>query len=515
MLREIHISNSGSPVEILQLSELLLELSAKLIRVNTGDLDNEIKKALRIIINYLNFDWVTFCEFSGADRIFNRVYSYFVPFVNSPSISTIRKDTAFLTEKVRCGKTVFLQQLPKDLPKNAKWDRTFCVNNGVKTSLALPLKIDNNVLGGLYFASLRRENVISEKLICELHYFAEILASQINRKIPAPKIERNFIDLDKINIPENDFCDIIGSSPSFKQILKNVKQVADTNVTVLLLGETGTGKGVIAKAIHNTSICKNRQMIQINCASLSPSIIESELFGHEKGAFTGAHIRRTGCFERAHGSTLFLDEIGELPIELQAKLLRVLQDGVFERVGGNETIKCDVRVIAASNRDLEKEIESGKFRRDLYYRLNIFPVYIPPLRERMDDIPLFINFFIEKYSKISGKYFNAIAQKDIEALQSYSWPGNIRELENLIARSVITSPEGNLIINLSASPGTAVAGKTSLVDFERAFILKTLENTIWRINGPKGAARQLGLNPSTLRLRMKKLNIQRPSPQNS
>jgi transcriptional regulator with GAF, ATPase, and Fis domain len=251
--------------------------------------------------------------------------------------------------------------------------------------------------------------------------------------------------------------------------------------------------------------------MQVNCAALTPTLIESELFGHEKGAFTGATARRVGRFELATGTTLFLDEVGDLPSELQPKLLRVLQDGEFERVGGSSTIKTDVRVIAATNRNLEKEVEEGKFRRDLWYRLNIFPIFVPPLRERLDDIPLFVQWFVRKYAKWSGKEFDMISQKTMRTLQNYPWPGNVRELENLIERAVITSPNGTLRVEMPLAKHAAPDKSKTLADFEREHIIKALEDTEWKIEGPRGAARRLALNPSTLRFRMQKLAIRRPS----
>ena len=251
-------------------------------------------------------------------------------------------------------------------------------------------------------------------------------------------------------------------------------------------------------------------MIQVNCASLSPNLIESELFGYEKGAFTGAMSRRIGRFELARGTSLFLDEIGDLPFEMQSKLLRVIQDGEFERVGGSNTIKTDARIIAATNRDLEKEVEESRFRKDLWYRLNVFPIYIPPLRERMDDIPLFVSFFVDKYGKWIGKKFDVVSHKTIKALQRYSWPGNIRELENLIERSVITSPDGKLQVEIPTQPGTSGNKKENLKGIEREHILHILDKTYWKINGPNGAAKRLGLHPNTLRFRMNKLGIKRP-----
>jgi transcriptional regulator with GAF, ATPase, and Fis domain len=310
---------------------------------------------------------------------------------------------------------------------------------------------------------------------------------------------------------EHNYGHIVGQSKALRQILIKVKQVAPTNAVVLLLGETGTGKGVIARSIHNASQHSKRPMVQVNCAALSPTLIESELFGHEKGAFSGAVNRRVGRFELANGTTLFLDEIGELPMELQAKLLRVLQDGEFERVGGSQTIKTDVRVIAATNRNLERAVAEGRFRRDLYYRLSVFPIIIPPLRERLDDIPHFVSWFADKYGKPSGKKFKKISKKIIQALKRYAWPGNIRELENLVERAVITSPESHLQIDIPASTESPADPSMTLADVERKHILKVLKHTHWKIEGQNGAAKRLGLNPSTLRFRMKKLDIERPA----
>ncbi|MBN2401519.1 MAG: sigma-54-dependent Fis family transcriptional regulator [Spirochaetes bacterium] len=517
MVQQIYKGNSESHAGVLQLSDLLLELSTKFINVNSDALEEEITNSLQIIGNYLNFDWVTLYEFPEIRPKFNKIYSYSMPSVNPPPISTIHKDTAGLIEQVKRGKILFTPCIPNDpvLQANSKyqqWEKKFCNDQGLKTTLTLPLITNRTICGALYFTSIREEVAINDNLINRLYCFAKILASVMRQKTSHKQIAKADTGLDAFCKLESDQNAIIGQSMVFKKVLHHAKQVADTDITILLTGETGTGKGIIAKAIHNASKRRDRQMIQINCASLSPGIIESELFGHEKGAFTSAHTKRIGCFERAHCSTLFLDEISELPIELQAKLLRVLQDGEFERVGGSETIKCNVRIIAATNRNLENEIEAGKFRRDLFYRLNIFPVYMPPLRERPDDIPLFVDFFIEKYAKLIGKHFNEIHQKYIEELQNYSWPGNIRELENLLARSVVTSSEDNLVIELPMDQAAMTANVATLVDFEREFILDALNNTTWRIEGPKGAAKRLGLNPSTLRQRMKKLNIQRPMP---
>ena len=285
-----------------------------------------------------------------------------------------------------------------------------------------------------------------------------------------------------------------------------------TNTTVLILGETGTGKELIAAAIHDMSPRKERPLITVNCAALPGNLIESELFGREKGAFTGADTRQIGRFEIANGSTLCLDEIGELPLELQAKLLRVIQHNEFERLGSSHTIKVDVRIIATTNRDLEEEVRKGRFRQDLYYRLNVFPITVPPLRQRKDDIPLMVQAFIERYSRKMGKQITSIQKETMKALQDYPWPGNVRELESIIERAVILCP--GPVLQLAdkleiSSPPLSSAVRT-LEETERNQILKILSETRWRIEGKDGAAAILGLHPSTLRARMHKLGIVRP-----
>ena len=310
----------------------------------------------------------------------------------------------------------------------------------------------------------------------------------------------------------HNFEELIGGSTSLKKVLKNVERVAPTDSTVLITGETGTGKELIARAIHNLSPRKGRPLVKVNCAAIPAGLIESELFGHEKGAFTGALMKKMGRFELADKGTIFLDEIGELPLDLQSKLLRVLQEGEFERVGGTQTFKVSVRVIAATNRDLEQQSKTGHYRPDLYYRLNVFPIHLPALREREGDIPMLVQYFVRKFAANLGKKIDRIPERMITALQRYPWPGNIRELEHVIERAVILSegPELEPIDWLSPSHSKTGEGKTlTLEAMERQHIVDVLEQTNWRVSGEKGAAKILGLNPTTLEARMKKLDITR------
>ena len=309
----------------------------------------------------------------------------------------------------------------------------------------------------------------------------------------------------------SNFEEIITTSSKFRKVLKNIEQVASTDSTVLIQGETGTGKELIARAIHNNSNRSHRALIKVNCAALAPELIESELFGHEKGAFTGAFNKKAGRFELADNGTIFLDEIGELPLNLQVKLLRVLQEGEFDRLGGTKTIKTDVRVIAATNRNLEKAVEKGDFREDLFYRLNVFPVFVPPLRERQEDIPLLVHYFVKKYASKTGRQINETSEKVIKSLMDYNWPGNVRELENIIERAVVLC-SGNRLIFGDWIPENKVGLGTkipTLEENERNHILKALESTNWRISGEKGAAKLLGMKRTTLESRMKKLGISR------
>lgn len=358
--------------------------------------------------------------------------------------------------------------------------------------------------------------------------FSERAAAEIERNISSEKLLTAMDEVrtlkDKLEAEntylqqeiqlEHNFKEIITQSDKFKSILASCEQVAVTDATVLILGESGTGKELLARAIHNISARRNRPLVKVNCAALPANLIESELFGHEKGAFTGAISRKIGRFELADQGTLFLDEIGELPLELQSKLLRALQEGEFERLGSSTTQKVNVRVIAATNRNLEAEVEEGKFRADLFYRLNVFPVNSIPLRERKEDISLLVKFFTEKFASKLGKRITNIPKRALNTLLAYNWPGNIRELENVIERAVILSPENRLELSDWIPKKNKISmpdGLETLAEFEKKYILEVLNRTSWRVSGEKGAAKILGLKPTTLESRMKKLGIKRGS----
>ncbi len=317
---------------------------------------------------------------------------------------------------------------------------------------------------------------------------------------------------------DHDFEQIVGASPTILAVLDKIRRVAPTDATVLIRGETGTGKELIARAIHSASQRRDKPLIKVNCAALPSNLVESELFGHEKGAFTGALARRSGRFELADGGTLFLDEVGEIPLDVQAKLLRVLQEQEFERVGGSTTLKINVRVIAATNRDLVQAMADKAFREDLFYRLNVFPIVTPPLRDRLDDLPVLVDYLITKYATKMGRDIDGLSPQAMRRLRAYHWPGNIRELENVIERALILAESSLLDIDpemlpLAVTPLAPVVltESTSLRAVDRQHILAVLEQSRWVIEGPQGAARVLDMRPSTLRYRMKKLGLSAPS----
>jgi transcriptional regulator with GAF, ATPase, and Fis domain len=367
-------------------------------------------------------------------------------------------------------------------------------------------------MSALAFASptpglLSREKDLREQAEQELHRAQEEiqdLKRHLQAELAYPFQETNHT---------YNFGEVIGRSRCLENVFFRVEAVAAQDSTVLLLGETGTGKGLVARAIHGRSLRKHRPLIIVNCTALPGSLIESELFGREKGAFTGASSQQLGRFELADKGTILLDEIGDLPFELQAKLLHVIQEGEFSRLGSSRTVKVDVRIIAATNRDLYEEIRLGRFREDLFYRLNIFPITVPPLRDRKEDIPLLVDYFLDKFNRKLGKNIRIVTNGTMGDLMAHNWPGNVRELESVIERAVIMSRGTTLqVLDHFVAPAHAVQPEEGkpLVEMEREFITQVLQQTNWRIEGGSGAAHILGMNPSTLRGRMRKEGIHRP-----
>jgi formate hydrogenlyase transcriptional activator len=407
---------------------------------------------------------------------------------------------------------------------------------GICSDCIIPLIVGGKSIGTLNIGSGKR-NEYSEADVELLQEVANQIALAVANMRSYEEIVELKARLEKENIylqeeirTEHNFEEIIGNSPALLAALRKVEQVAPTDSTVLIYGETGTGKELIARAIHDRSARKNRPLLKVNCSAISAGLVESELFGHVKGAFTGAFERHVGRFELADGGTIFLDEIGELPLGTQVKLLRVLQEREFEPVGSNRPVRVDVRVMAATNRNLQESIRAGDFRSDLFYRLNVFPIDVPPLRERRSDIPQLAMFFLARFAKKFGKDIEGMPQATVNCLASYSWPGNIRELQNIIERAVILSKssvlelEPDLFPALMPADASPVAGRSSeaamppamsaplpitLEEVERGHIVAVLNQTRGVVEGPHGAAKILGLHPNTLRHRMQKLGLKR------
>jgi formate hydrogenlyase transcriptional activator len=393
------------------------------------------------------------------------------------------------------------------------------IAEGLHSGCIVPLVTANRTLGTLSLAS-RRPSAFTQEDIDLLMRVANQVAIAIENALAYREIAelKNQLAEEKLYLEEEirteyTFEEIVGESPALKRVLSQAETVAPTDSTVLVLGETGTGKEVIARAIHELSSRRERTFVKVNCAAIPTGLLESELFGHEKGAFTGAITQKAGRFELAHHGTLFLDEVGDIPLELQPKLLRVLQEKEFERLGSTRTQHVDVRVVAATNRNLPQMAEDRLFRSDLYYRLNVFPIVVPPLRERSEDVPLLVRYFAQKYARRMDRHIETIPAEEMEALTRYSWPGNVRELENLIERAVILSRGPTLHVPLPEdrlSGDAQAASPVTLEAAEREHILRTLHETNWLIAGPLGAAARLGMKRTTLQSRMAKLGISRP-----
>ncbi len=393
------------------------------------------------------------------------------------------------------------------------------LDEGVKSLCSVPLLAHDRVRGALNVGR-RGEDAFVQDDVDLLSQVAQQVAIAVENALAyreitelKDKLAKEKLYLEEEIRTEQNFEEIVGEGPRLKQVLKQVEIVAPTDSTVLIQGETGTGKELIARAIHNLSGRRARTFVKMNCAAIPSGLLESELFGHEKGAFTGAIGQKIGRFELADGGTLFLDEVGDIPLELQSKLLRVLQEQEFERLGSTKTIRVDIRLVAATNRDLSAMVAEKQFRNDLYYRLNVFPIVSPPLRERQEDIPLLVRYFAQKYARRMNKRIEAIPAESMATLSQYHWPGNIRELENLIERSVILSEGPDLhvpIRELKAPAATALKVVTTLEAAEREHILRVLQATKWVIGGPSGAATKLGMKRTTLQSKMQKLGIARP-----
>jgi formate hydrogenlyase transcriptional activator len=513
--------SDASIEELLAFERMLADLSARFANVPVEKVEQEIRVVQAILLKFLGFDRCTFAEFQDGGSLVV-LSSTAVEGVEATPQGPLPRQLDWFVARLRAGETFKVQDPVDDLPQEAVGEAEYFRRTGMHSHLSIPFRIGGHIIGAIAFAAFRDTRSWPDDLIARLTLVGEVFAHAIARKREQEKLLRAIAEIrvlkDRLE-HENAYLKdvvharpsqgIVGKSPRFLSVLDDIGQVAQTDSTVLLLGETGTGKEVLAQAIHDASARRNRPMVKVNCAALPAALIESELFGREKGAFTGALARQAGRFEIADGSTIFLDEVGELPLELQPKLLRVLQEGEFERLGGSRTIKVDARVIAATNRPLAQAVSEGRFREDLFYRLEVFPVEVPPLRERREDIPLLSWTFVKEFSNSMGKAIDAIADDSMAALQAYPWPGNVRELRNVIERAMILTRGSTLQIKLGHPALRPQAANTAgtLEEAERDHILRALERCGWRIRGSNAAAELLGIKPTTLESRIRKLGI--------
>jgi formate hydrogenlyase transcriptional activator len=468
----------------------------------------------------VRFDHVVLVRHDAANNLMHRhVFDNAEPLPAEPP-------AAFPVEDDPGGLVLQTQQplILSSLAQAARWPRYLerIQPLGANSVCILPLTTARQRLGTLVFAA-KEEAAYDDADLDFLQRLAKQVAVAFENALAFDCIERlkEKLEKEKLYLEEeirtdHNFEEIVGESTALRRVLKQVETVAPTNSTVLIIGETGTGKELIARALHQLSPSRTRTFVKLNCAAIPSGLLESELFGHEKGAFTGAIMQKIGRFELAHEGTLFLDEVGDIPAELQPKLLRVLQEQEFERLGSTKTIRVNVRLVAATNRDLPRMVKDGQFRSDLFYRLNVFPIVLPPLRERAADIPRLVRHLTQKFARRMGRQIETISAEVMDALVAYSWPGNVRELENVIERAVILSPGTDLQIPLGELKAVAVPhpepsdGEVTLADAERQHILRVLGETGWVLGGPRGAAARLGVKRTTLQSKMKKLNISRP-----
>jgi formate hydrogenlyase transcriptional activator len=505
----------------LEFEFLISDLSARFVNIPAEQVDREIEEALDKVRVFFGVDrscllevfqeigeaHLTHCSLGeGISPIPMRLdYVRFFPWIGD--------------RLIRHVEVVNLRI--HDYPPEASIDRGSAEAMGMKSLLVLPLLYKGAVRYLIGANAVREDRGLPEEYIPRLRLVGEVLMNTLERRRSDEALRRSLEEVrslkDRLAV-ESEYLQeeirmstsrggVIGESEAIRRVLALVEQVAPWDSTVLITGETGTGKELVATAIHDLSTRRDRAMVKVNCAGLPPSLVESELFGREKGAYTGALSRQAGRFEIADGSTLFLDEIGDLTPDLQVKLLRVLQEGKFERLGSTKTIQVNVRLIAATNRDLEKEVRNGTFRQDLFYRLNIFPIAIPPLRERLKDIQMLVWYFLHDFEQKMGIRIRKVPKSIMDSLVRYPWPGNIRELRNVIERGVITSAGATLLVQLPEVARSRDTGASTLADAERRLILETLKRTDGRVKGTRGAAEILGIKPSTLYSRMRKAGI--------
>lgn len=518
------ITKNKNSEPLLELEKLIMDFSAQLANAPASQIDDKIEQALKQIAESAGFDRCVFWEISPDGTEMKLHCHYTLPVFRKTSPVVKKTDFPWIFKNVETGRDSISFNRLEDLPEEAAKDRASFQSTGITSSVFIPYFIAGTAIASMTFSTIQREKIFTPGLINRLRLMGEIITGAFHRKKmeeryqacvglqrPEEKIKKGDLSLRAETQNEIAYSGIIGKSATMKFVFSRVELVAPTDSAVLITGETGTGKGVAARAIHELSRRNKNRMVTVNCAALTPTLIESELFGREKGAYTGSTEMQIGRFELADKGTLILDEITELPMDLQAKLLRAIQEGEFERLGSPRTIKVDVRILAITSKNLKDEVAKGRFRQDLYYRLNVFPIVIPPLRERKEDIPLFVKNFVAVFNRKMQKEIKNIPKQVIEELTRYSWPGNVRELEHIIEHAVIITQGANLQLGETLeSLGPEISEDhmiTNLAEVEKRHILKVLEKSNWRIEGPKGAAILLGLHPNTLRGKMQKLDI--------